>query len=187
MADSGGGPGGATPSGSNLAPADVDNRRLTDGDVAAVSALHAQVFGPGRFVRTAYRVREGTPHVSPYCRGAFHNGRMIACVRNTVVAIGSTRPHLMLGPLAVAPDVQGQGFGKALVAETVAAARETGIGIVVLVGDMPYYGRFGFLPVPPGQILFPGPVNPARILAVETTPGALALARGLVHAVVSPS
>ena len=56
------------------------------------------------------------------------------------------------------------------------------IGVVVLVGDKPYYGRFGFEPVPPGQIAFPGPVNPARILARETTPGALQSARGLISA-----
>ncbi|NJM55098.1 MAG: N-acetyltransferase [Verrucomicrobiae bacterium] len=154
----------------------------------AVSSLHASAFGPGRFARAAYRVREGTPAISPHCRGAFRDGRLLAALRMTEIAIGESRPHLLLGPLAVARDVQGQGFGKALVADAITAAR-TGstpagpFGIVLLVGDMPYYGRFGFKLVPPGQITFPGPVNPARILAVECHSGALEGAVGLVRGV----
>lgn len=163
------------------APSGVENRPVTAGDLPAVSALHARVFGPGRFARTAYRVREGTPLISPYCRGAFRRGELLAALRMTVVAIGESSPHLMLGPLAVAPEVQGQGFGQALVTEAVAAARSSGIGVIILVGDMPYYGRFGFTPAPRGQFQFPGPVNPARILALEATPGAMAASSGLVR------
>lgn len=188
-------------------------RPLTMADIPAVSALHAVCFGPGRFARAAYRVREGTPQVSPHCRGAFRDGRLLATLRMTEIAIGESGPHLLLGPLAVARDVQGQGFGKALVADAITAAR-TGVastanksaaspdsgamnaaaaldrpaafGIVLLVGDLPYYGRFGFKPVPPGQIAFPGPVNPARVLAVECHPGALAEAAGMVKGLCGP-
>ena len=166
-------------------------RPLVPSDLSAVSALHASAFGPGRFARAAYRVREGTPPISPYCRGAFRDGRLLAALRMTVIAIGDNRPHLLLGPLAVAADVQGQGFGKALIADAITSSRtgttqmgslqESRFGIVLLVGDMPYYGRFGFKPVPSGQITFPGPVNPSRILAIECHPGALARAVGLVR------
>ena len=160
----------------------VQNRALATADLTTVSALHARVFGPGRFARTAYRVREGTAPVSPFCRGAFAGERLIASLRLTPVSIGGAGPHLLLGPLAVDPDHSGLGFGKALVAQALAAARQARIGVVVLVGDLPYYERFGFAPVAPGHIAFPGPVNPARILAIETTPGALGSAHGPVTA-----
>ena len=163
-------------------PVIVHNRPLAPADQAAVQALEAHVFGPGRFARTAYRVREGAPALSPFCRGAFEDGRLVASLRLTPVAIGGKGRHLLLGPLAVAPACAGQGYGKALVSECVSAAAASGIGLIVLVGDQPYYDRFGFAPVPPGQIVFPGPVNPARILARELTPGALAAVRGALTA-----
>ncbi len=161
-------------------PGRVWYRPLQATDLPAVMQLHAAAFGPGRFARAAYRVREGTPAISRYCRGAFRDGAMLAALRMTVIKIGSTGPHLLLGPLAVDRHLQGQGFGKALVAEAITAARHGGMGIVLLVGDMPYYGRFGFKAVAPGQILFPGPVNPARVLALEVTSGALSTSAGLV-------
>ena len=76
----------------------------------------------------------------------------------------------------------GQGYGRALVAEALEAARKAKVRLIVLVGDEPYYGRFGFKPVPPGQIMLPGPVNPARLLAAELEAGALADYRGLIAA-----
>lgn len=163
-------------------PCEALVRPVRTEDVAAISALHARVFGPGRFARTAYRVREGTPAVSPYCRVAFLGPEMVACLRMTPVSIGGTGTHLLLGPLAVSPDFTGQGYGRALVADALAAAEAARVGVVVLVGDKPYYERFGFQPVKPGQIMFPGPVNPARILAREITPGGLAGARGPIAA-----
>lgn len=162
----------------------ASTRHLTLADLPAVSQLQAAVFGPGRFARTAYRIREGTPCVSPFCRGAFIGTRLIASLRMTPVAIGPSGPHLLLGPLAVAPDFVGQGYGRRLIAEALADGKAHGIGIVTLVGDLPYYGRFGFTPVHPGTIQFPGPVNPGRILACELTPGTLATAAGPITAIV---
>lgn len=161
---------------------DIHNRPLTPADLPLVSKLHAAVFGPGRFTRTAYRVREGTPPISPYCRGAFLADRMIASVRFTEVAIGGQGGVLLLGPLAVDPEFAGKGFGRGLVGEALADAKAKGERLVVLVGDEPYYARFGFQRVPPGQITLPGPVDPHRLLAVELDPGALASYRGLVTA-----
>jgi predicted N-acetyltransferase YhbS len=153
---------------------------MTPADFPAVSQLHAKVFGPGRFTRTAYRVREGAPPLSPYCRVAMLGERPIAAVRFTAITIGGTGAALLLGPLVVDADFAGQGFGKRLVSEAMAAAKADGVQIMLLVGDEPYYGRFGFHPVPPGQIVLPGPVDPRRLLAAELTPGVLATVKGLV-------
>jgi predicted N-acetyltransferase YhbS len=87
-----------------------------------------------------------------------------------------------LGPLAVDPDFAGKGFGRALIAEALAAAKAGRIRLVVLVGDEPYYGRFGFHPVPPGQITLPGPVDARRLLAAELEAGTLSSYRGAVAA-----
>ena len=162
----------------------IANRPLTPDDLLAVAALHARVFGPGRFARTAYRVRECAAPVSPFCRGAFASGQLIASLTLTQVTIGGAGGHLLLGPLAVDPAFAGQGYGKALVADAINDAATASITTIVLVGDLPYYDRFGFAPVPPGQIVFPGPVNPARILARELVPGALAAARGAIAAAI---
>ncbi len=162
------------------APVAVALRKLTHDDCAQVSRLHAHVFGPGRFARSAYRIREAAPALSHYCSGAFASDQLIASVQLTPILIGANGPHLLLGPLAVDPAYAGQGFGKALVAQALDAAREAGIGCVILIGDVPYYGRFGFKPVRPGSIKLPGPVNPARILAVELTAGTLAGAVGAI-------
>lgn len=163
-------------------PPEVIDRPLTDADLPLVAGLHARVFGPGRFARSAYRVREGTAPVSPFCRGAFLGAKLVAALRMTEVKIGDKGGALLLGPLAVDQDYAGQGFGRGLIASALEAARAKGQLLVVLVGDMPYYGKFGFANVPPGQIVLPGPVNPARLLAAELVPGALAEYRGLVTA-----
>ncbi|MEZ5842129.1 MAG: N-acetyltransferase [Hyphomicrobiaceae bacterium] len=163
----------------------VTTRPVAPADLAAISALHGRVFGPGRFARSAYRVREGTPDVSPFCRLAEIGATLVAAIRMTGIGFsGSVEmpPALLLGPLAVETSFAGQGHGKRLIAETMAAAETGGISVIVLVGNMSYYGRFGFLPVPPGQIVMPGPADPARILAAELRPGALEAAQGEVRA-----
>lgn len=161
---------------------DIQSRSLTPVDLPLVSKLHAKVFGPGRFTRTAYRVREGTPPISPYCRGAFQDDRLIAAVRFTEVTIGSQGGVLLLGPLAVDPEFANKGFGRGIVGEALAQAKANGVRLVVLVGDEPYYARFGFQKVPFGQIELPGPVDANRLLAAELEPGALASYRGLICA-----
>jgi len=160
----------------------VHNRLLTPADLPQVSNLHATVFGPGRFARTAYRIREGTPPISRYCRAAFLGERMIAAVRFTQITIGGDGHVLLLGPLAVDPEFAGKGYGRRLIGEALEAAKADGVRLAVLVGDEPYYARLGFHPAPPGQIVLPGPVDPKRLLAVELAPGALAAFRGLVAA-----
>jgi predicted N-acetyltransferase YhbS len=160
----------------------IVHRPATPADLTQVAELNARVFGPGRFTRTAYRVREGAPELSPYCRVALLGPRMIAAVRFTHVSIGDTQGALLLGPLVVDPDFAGKGHGRQLVGEALELAKADGVRLVMLVGDEPYYARFGFHPVPPGQILLPGPVDPRRLLAAELAPDALASFRGLVVA-----
>jgi predicted N-acetyltransferase YhbS len=157
-------------------------RNEAEGDEPALSALSAEAFGPGRFARTAYRVREGIPPVPSLSLTGWLDGRLVGGIRFTALSIGGEEKAVLLGPLVVHPAHTGKGFGKVLVAEGIERARAQGFRLVVLVGDMPYYGRFGFIQVPRGQITLPGPVDPARLLALELAPGALANATGLVQA-----
>src|SRR5436190_16822564 len=92
-------------------------------DGAEISALHARAFGPGRYARTAYRVREGTGLASPYCRVSLIDGRIIAAVRFTMISIGGKDGALLLGPLAVDPDFANRGYGRGLMGEAMDAAR----------------------------------------------------------------
>ncbi|MGE0023021.1 MAG: GNAT family N-acetyltransferase [Hyphomicrobium sp.] len=163
----------------------IVNRPVAPDDVPLISALHDRVFGPGRFARTAYRVREQMgpgSELSRFCRLVAAPDHLIAALRMSEIAIGGEAGAALLGPLVVAPEHADQGYGRALVKDAIEAARAAGVRLVVLVGDEPYYGRFGFKPVPPGTITFPGPVNPARILAAELAPGALAEYAGVISA-----
>ena len=164
----------------------VTLRPLHANDLAPVSELHASVFGPGRFARTAYRVREqrvgASLQVSPFCRAAVLGNQLIASVTMTSIRIGIVSDCLLLGPLAVHPEFAGQGYGRSVVAAAIEAAKSAGIKTIILVGDEPYYARFGFKRLTPGQITFPGPVDQSRVLGLELQEGSLAVAKGLVAA-----
>jgi predicted N-acetyltransferase YhbS len=161
---------------------DVTTRPLAPDDLPEVLELNAGVFGPGRFARTAFRVREGAPVQSAFCRVARVGGRLIAAVRFTEIDIGGQTGAVLLGPLVVAPDWAGRGYGRQLVREGLAEAERARRRLVILVGDLSYYGRLGFIPVPMDQIRLPGPVDPDRLLAAELVPGALSQYRGMVRA-----
>ncbi|HEY7552498.1 MAG TPA: N-acetyltransferase [Hyphomicrobiaceae bacterium] len=150
-------------------------------DGPAIASLHARAMGPGRFARTAYRVRECAPDASPHCRIGLLDDRLVAAVRFTEVTIGGRGGALLLGPLAVDPAFANRGYGRGLAARAMAEAGAAGIALVVLVGDEPYYARLGFRRVPRGRIALPGPVDPDRLLAAELRPGALAEYSGLVR------
>jgi predicted N-acetyltransferase YhbS len=157
-------------------------RDEAESDASALVALSAAAFGPGRFARSAYRVREGATPVARLRIAAWLDDRLVGGLRFTAVSISEEQKALLLGPVVVDPAHKGRGYGKALIGEGLARAAAQGFRLVLLVGDMPYYGRFGFIPVPPGQITLPGPVDPERLLALELVPGALAGANGLVKA-----
>ena len=125
-------------------------------------------------------MREGIPPVPGLSLVGWRGDRLVGGIRFTAISIGEEAGAALLGPLVVDPAEKGKGFGRALVEEGLDRAKAQGFSLVLLVGDMPYYGRFGFSPVRPGQITLPGPVDPARLLALELVPGALATASGQV-------
>ncbi len=132
-------------------------------DAAAVDALHEITFGPGRFAKTAYRLREGVPCDPALSFVALAGTRVVGSVRLTPILIGQ-RPATLLGPLCVHPDAQSRGTGRNLVAAALEAATARQAGPVLLVGDRAYYEPLGFAPVAPGAITLPGPVDANRLL-----------------------
>ena len=146
---------------------------------AEIDAINEEAFGPGRFARAAYNIREGGPHERQLSFVAMHEGAVIASVRLTRIAAGEGRA-LLLGPLAVRPDFKNIGIGRKLVAIALDAAAKAGATAVVLVGDEPYYGPLGFKRIPRGQISMPRPVDLDRLLAVEIEPGAVVSLTGEV-------
>lgn len=148
-------------------------------DAEAVEALVAQVFGPGRFAKSAYRLREG---VDPEQRLSFiatENGELRGSVRFWPIYVGA-QPTLLLGPLAVQPDQRGRGIGIALMQRGIAEAKLLSQHAIILVGDPPYYARVGFAPLPRDSVKFPGPVDRGRILGLALAEGALEHLRGPV-------
>ncbi len=144
-----------------------------------IEAINEEAFGPGRFVRAAYKIREGGPHERALSFVAIDGGHVIGSVRMTRIAAGAGRA-LMLGPLAVKPAYKNVGIGRRLVGIAIEAAGKAGAGAVVLVGDEPYYGPLGFKRIPRGQVSMPRPVDLARVLAYELKPGAVALIQGMI-------
>lgn len=141
-------------------------------DAAAIEKLHDFAFGPGRFARTAYRMREGVAAVEGLSFAAWSVNQIIGSVRFSAVALAGRR-GLMLGPLVVDPAWKGRGVGLKLMQVSLEAARTLGHDWVILVGDEPYYARVGFKRIADGHIGLPGPVDPNRLLALELSPGAL--------------
>ena len=149
-------------------------------DAAAIERLHERTFGPGRYARTAYRIREKMGHRLDLSYTARIGTLLVGSVRLTPVCIGDT-PALLLGPLTIEPPFRDKGIGKAMMERALKDAKAQGYKLVVLVGDEPYYARVGFKRAPKGAITMPGPADPARILAVELAVGALAGVSGVVR------
>ena len=145
----------------------------TPEDAVPIDRLHERTFGPGRFARTAYRIREGVTHDLALSFTARIGTLLVGSVRLSPVTIGETRA-LLLGPLTVEPPFRGRGIAKALVARALEEAKAKGHRLVLLVGDEPYYGPLGFARIKKGQVTMPGPVDPARLLVAELSPGAFA-------------
>jgi predicted N-acetyltransferase YhbS len=148
-------------------------------DTPAVERLHERAFGPGRFARTAFRLREGVAPLADLSFVARVGTLIVGAVRLTPIHIGA-QPALLLGPLTVDPSFMGRGIGTILVDRSLDAARGSGHRLALLVGDEPFYGRFGFRRVPAGRVVLPGPVDPARLLWADLVEGAAAEAWGAV-------
>jgi predicted N-acetyltransferase YhbS len=143
----------------------------TSKDAQAIERLHERTFGPGRFVLSAYRLREHVDHLLDLSFTARIGTLMVGSVRQLPICVGDNKA-LMLGPLTVEPPFRSRGVGLALLERALNNARAKGHRLVLLVGDEPYYSRVGFKKVPRGRATMPGPVDTNRILVAELESGA---------------
>jgi predicted N-acetyltransferase YhbS len=148
-------------------------------DVAMREALLDASFGENRHGRTCQRLRDGRAPAAGLALAAMREGTLVGTVRLWHVSAGG-RPALVLGPLAVDPACRELGIGAALMQQALAAARARGHAAVILLGDAPYYARFGFSPANTGELSLPGPFERDRLLAVEFQAGALDGAEGMI-------
>ncbi|MDR6658816.1 putative N-acetyltransferase YhbS [Tardiphaga robiniae] len=148
-------------------------------DVAARESLLDVCFGASRHARTCQRLRDGRLPAEGLAFSAVVQGRLVGTIRLWHVDAGG-RAALMLGPLAVDPGARDLGLGAALMNHAIAEASARGHGAIVLLGDAPYYARFGFMPRKMTDLALPGPFERDRLLGLELKPGALDGARGII-------
>jgi predicted N-acetyltransferase YhbS len=151
-------------------------------DRAAIERLLDQAFGIDRHEKTAQRLRDGRLPAAGLAFVACSAGEVVGTVSLWDVTAGRNRQALLLGPVAVAASLRGKGIGRKLVRHGLNQAAARGHAAVILVGDAPYYGGFGFTRSLTRGLILPGPVDYDRFLGLELQPGALANARGLVAA-----
>jgi predicted N-acetyltransferase YhbS len=149
-------------------------------DAERVEALNAESFGPGRFAKSAYRLREGVHPVAALSFVAVENEVLRGSVRFWPIRVGG-HEELLLGPLAVQSDQRGRGIGIALMQAGIEAAQKGPWRAILLVGDEPYYTKVGFSRLPPGRVKFPGPVDQNRILGLSLKAGELLTLSGQVR------
>lgn len=139
-------------------------------DEPEVEALYDLCFAPGRTALSSYRLRDGVARVADLCLVLRdQSGILLAAIRFWPVRIGDERA-LLLGPIAVHPTAQGEGLGAILMRDSLERARHLHWSRVLLVGDLPYYQRFGFHKLE--SVIMPPPTNPDRVLGLELRPGA---------------
>lgn len=141
----------------------------TPADTPEVEALYDLCFAPGRTALSSYRLRDGVPRVADLCLVLRSDAVLTAAIRFWPVRIGD-HPVLLLGPIAVHPTAQGEGLGGLLMRDSLTRATKMGFERVLLVGDVPYYSRFGFQRL--DDVMMPPPTNPDRVLGLELRPGA---------------
>lgn len=157
-------------------------RKERHADHDAREALLDRAYGDVRFTKCSQRLREDRLPAEGLSFVATEKGQIIGTVRLWDVSAGPGRAALLLGPLAVAPAHQRKGIGGKLMRHAIAAARMRGHGAILLVGDAPYYGRFGFSAEKTGLLRMPGPYRQDRLLALELNAGALDGACGMIGA-----
>ncbi len=162
---------------SDAAPFAIRGERASD--LVAREALLDASFGVNRQLRTCQRLRDGQAPAEGLAFSVVRRGRLIATVRLWHVSAGGV-PALVLGPLAVDPSCRKLGIGRALVQHALAAAKARGHGAVLLLGDAPYYTRFGFSARKTGELRLPGPFERDRLLGLELREGALDGASGMI-------
>jgi predicted N-acetyltransferase YhbS len=157
-------------------------RQERPSDVKVREALLDEAFGKSRSRKSSQRLRDGRRPAEGLAFVAVDGRRVVGTARLWNVACASGHPALLLGPVAVAVDCRKRGIGAALVRRAITTARRLGHGAVILVGDAPYYSRFGFCGEKASALSMPGPFERHRLLALELTPGALDGASGLIRA-----
>lgn len=158
----------------------------TEADWWEVEALYDLCFAPGRTALSSYRLRDGVPMIAPLCLCLRDSEGQLAGVIRYWPALVGEASILLLGPVAVHPTHQGEGLGALLINESLVEARRLGWERVLLVGDAPYYRRFGFKKLE--GVEMPPPTNPERVLGFELKPGAWEGIRGRVsRAVADPA
>jgi predicted N-acetyltransferase YhbS len=156
----------------------VGDERLSHID--AREALLDAAFGASRHEKTSERLREGRLPADGLGLAATIGERLVGTVRLWNVTLGPSRPSLLLGPIAVDSSLRSAGIGGQLMRAALGRARDEGHASVILVGDEPYYRRFGFGAAKMDKLWMPGPLDRSRFLGLELVPGALDGARGLV-------
>lgn len=157
--------------------------REAPAEVGARESLLDLAFGRRRLKKTSERLRDGRLPANGLSFSARTKaGRLIGTLRLWHISAGADRPALLLGPLAVHPAYRCRGVGSTLMQAALSHAAALGHRAVLLVGDEPYYQRFGFSRAPTEHLRLPGPFERNRFLALELVPGALRDARGLVVA-----
>jgi predicted N-acetyltransferase YhbS len=155
-------------------------------DVVAREALLDACFGENRHMRTCQRLRDGRSPAEGLAFSAMAEGRLVGTLRLWHVSAGGSSA-LMLGPLAVEASSRKLGVGTALMDHALAAANARGHHAVILLGDAPYYTRFGFSAGKTGELSLPGPFERNRLLALELVEGALDGAWGMISATGAPA
>jgi predicted N-acetyltransferase YhbS len=168
---------------SDAAPFAIRAERASD--VVAREALLDACFGDNRLSRTCQRLRDGRAPAEGLALSALVRGRLVGTVRLWHVSVGGI-PALMLGPLAVEASSRKFGAGAALMDHALAAAKARGHRAVILLGDAPYYARFGFSGAKTGELSLPGPFERDRLLGLELSEGALDGAWGMITATGKP-
>jgi len=152
----------------------------TPSDAQAIERLHERTFGPGRYVLSAYRLREHVDHVLDLSFTARIGTLLVGSVRQLPVCVGDTKA-LLLGPLTVEPPFRKRGVGRALLDRALKDAKARGHRLVLLVGDEAYYSRVGFKAIPKGRATMPGPVDYNRLLVAELVDGAFSDVSGAIR------
>ena len=161
----------------DAAPFVIRSERASD--VVAREALLDACFGENRHTRTCQRLRDGRAPAEGLALSALAQGRLVGTLRLWHVSAGGV-PALVLGPLAVDPSCRDLGVGAALMDRALTAAKARGHGAVVLLGDAPYYARFGFSGLKTTELSLPGPFERDRLLGLELRDGALDGAWGMI-------
>lgn len=160
----------------------ISIRKERPPDVAAREALLDDAFGRRRWRKSSQRLRNGRSPAEGLAFVATDGKRVVGTARLWNVVSDAGNPSLLLGPVAVASEYRNRGIGAALVRRALTAARRLGHRAVILVGDAPYYGRFGFSAAKTAALRMPGPFDRQRLLGLELVAGGLDGARGLLRA-----